>query len=646
MDNDDLLSDLLARWYEGYTEGRDVSAAELCPGRPDLVAELERRVAQVRHLHELAGLPTTPAFASTISPGHTEGPVSTASPAALPTGGSPLAEVGQKLAGFHLLHLLGEGGMGRVFEAEEVVLNRRVALKVMHAHVAARPDARQRFLREARAAAAIHHDHVVPVFQVGEADGVPFLAMPLLAGESLEARLRRDGPLPVGEAVRIAREAAEGLAAAHARGLIHRDVKPANLWLEAPTGRVKILDFGLARAEEGDGLTHQGAILGTPGYMAPEQIDGEELDARCDLFSLGCVLYRTLTGRPAFEGKTITALLSAATQQNPTPPAALNPAVPEALSALVMRLLAKDREARPADAATVVNVLAAIGTPPPGPLSEPERGRKSEQFPSPPPAPRTKERRTGGFPRWKLIAAALVLVAGWVMWLLTYRTGPRVVEMEGKKVSPGGDGRPVSYRGSVDLLVIRPDFEGGDIPVPLRDPRAMPLRPGDHFKIVAEIEPPAYLYLFWVDETGAGVPVYPWAVGQWGTRLVEEKPLSRLEVKAPNGNWLKVTGEKAGMETVLMLARPTPLAKDDGVIQGWFAGLKPLPLRGEKARVWFENFDLLRNDAARSFSYDDDLTKDGSPLGLQGLLRRRIGAEAGFSRAISFARLGIEKVGK
>src|SRR5260370_27478089 len=120
--------------------------------------------------------------------------------------------------------------------------------------------------------------------------------------------------MPVGEAVRIARWTAEGLAAAHARGLIHRDVKPANLWLEAPAGGVKILDFGLARAAGGVGPTQQGAVLGTPGYMAPEQVDGEELDARCDLFSLGCVLYGTLTGRAAFQGQTTNALLHAVTE--------------------------------------------------------------------------------------------------------------------------------------------------------------------------------------------------------------------------------------------------------------------------------------------------------------------------------------------
>ena len=357
-------------------------------------------------------------------------------------------------------------------------------------------------------------------------------------------------------------------------------------------------------------------------------LDGEELDARADLFSLGCVLYRMLTGRPAFAGKTLSALLRAAAQEDPTPPTAVNPAVPADLSVLVMRLLAKDRVGRPADALAVVDALKSIGTPPPSPLPEAERGRKTEVSSSSPPSPLRGGGQGGGVLRWKLgVAAALVLMTGLAIWLLTRNGKSPLVER-------GGEG-PVGYRGSVDLLVHRLDTDGSDIAVPLSDPRAMPLRPGDPFKIIAEVEPSAYLYLFWVDETGAGAPVYPWTLGEWSTRPPEEKPVSRLEIKAPNGNWLKVTGEKAGMETVLMLARPKPLAKDEQEIQGWFAGLKPLPLRGALARVWFENFDLLRNDAARSFSYGDDLLKGGSPLGLQGLLRSRIGKEAGFSRAIT-----------
>jgi serine/threonine protein kinase len=177
-----------------------------------------------------------------------------------------------RLGNYRILKVLGHGGMGVVFLAEDPRLNRAVAIKAMLPALAASANSGQRFLREGQAMAAVKHDHVVTIHQVDEERGVPFLVMEFLAGETLDERLKRDGKLPVGEALRVGREVAEGLAAAHAKGLIHRDVKPANVWLEAPRGRVKLLDFGLARAASQDaGLTQQGAVVGTPAYMAPEQ---------------------------------------------------------------------------------------------------------------------------------------------------------------------------------------------------------------------------------------------------------------------------------------------------------------------------------------------------------------------------------------
>jgi serine/threonine protein kinase len=270
-------------------------------------------------------------------------------------------EVG-RLGPYRLLALLGKGGMGTVYLAEDPHLGRQVALKTLHRALAADPRARERFLREARAAAALEHDHIVTIFQVGEERGVPYLAMPLLKGESLEARLKAHPKLAPAEAVRIARETAEGLACAHAAGLIHRDIKPPNLWLEpAPRGRVKVLDFGLVRPTESrEGLTDTGALLGTPGYMAPEQARGAALDGRVDLFSLGVVLYRMLTGRQPYQGSNMIAYIESLITERLQPPHVLEPAVPEALSNLVMRLLARNAEDRPASAAAVAAELAAI----------------------------------------------------------------------------------------------------------------------------------------------------------------------------------------------------------------------------------------------------------------------------------------------
>lgn len=267
-----------------------------------------------------------------------------------------------RLGRYRLLKMLGRGGMGIVFLAEDVDLHRTVAVKAMLPEIARKPTAKERFLREARAAAKLQNDHVVPIYHVGEERGVPFLAMPLLQGCSLEESLRAArGPLPLSQVLKIGREVAEGLACAHGHGLVHRDIKPANLWLDENSGgRVRILDFGLARGQEDPNLTQSGAILGTPAYMAPEQARGEVVDGRADLFSLGVVLYRLSTGQPPFKGAdSVSTLISVAADQPPSP-RLLNPSIPHNVSELVMKLLAKDRAQRPNSAREVVQTLAAL----------------------------------------------------------------------------------------------------------------------------------------------------------------------------------------------------------------------------------------------------------------------------------------------
>jgi serine/threonine protein kinase len=278
-------------------------------------------------------------------------------------------EIG-RLGPYRVLALLGRGGMGVVFRAEDPGLRRLVALKAMLPALADNESNRRRFLREGRAAAAVKDDHVVGILQVGEDRGVPFVAMEYLEGEPLDARLRREPKLSPAEIVRIGHQTALGLAAAHDKGLIHRDVKPGNLWLERrgrrggdARFRVKILDFGLVRAGNDDvHLTQSGVIVGTPAYMSPEQADGRRVDGRSDLFSLGCVLYRLCTGAMPFQGDGTLALLSALARVTPKPPRALNPDVPPALSDLVMRLLGKKPEERPQSAEAVAAALEEIET--------------------------------------------------------------------------------------------------------------------------------------------------------------------------------------------------------------------------------------------------------------------------------------------
>lgn len=256
-----------------------------------------------------------------------------------------------RLGSYRVLKVLGSGGMGVVFQAEDVRLERKVALKVMRPELLSSTTQRQRFLREGKAAAAVEHDNIVPIHEVGESRGVPYLSMPLLRGETLDDRLRRDGRLPVAAVLRIGREVAGGLAAAHGRGMIHRDIKPANIWLEEGTGRAKILDFGLARTvDDYDGLTRWGAVLGTPKYMAPEQATGRWLDGRADLYSLGCVLCRAATGT----------LPAVADARDRTLTAAVPPEIPTALLDLITRMRADDPDERPPSAEDVVRTILRI----------------------------------------------------------------------------------------------------------------------------------------------------------------------------------------------------------------------------------------------------------------------------------------------
>ena|GEM_PF-1798714 len=306
-----------------------------------------------------------------------------------------------RLAQYRVLKKLGQGGMGMVFLAEDQKLHRLVALKVMLPEKRADPENRQRFLREARAAAAIKNERIVTIYQVDEDNGIPFLAMELLEGESLEHLLRRQpGPCPATFIIDLGKQIAEGLQAAHQVGFIHRDIKPSNIWLEAgrvvsggvvsgvgqhikadgsndtahdsrltthdsrlTTHQVKILDFGLARVvRAATPLTQSGMIVGTPGFLSPEQAAGRSVDARSDLFSLGVVLYLLATGTMPFAGDDVLAILTALAVEHPRPIFERNPDLPEGLAHLIMRLLSKQPEMRPASAAEVIAILQAMET--------------------------------------------------------------------------------------------------------------------------------------------------------------------------------------------------------------------------------------------------------------------------------------------
>jgi serine/threonine protein kinase/Tol biopolymer transport system component len=265
-----------------------------------------------------------------------------------------------RLGHFEIAEVIGRGGMGIVLRAFDPCLQRSVALKVLDPEVADNEVARKRFCREARAAAAVTHENVVAIHQVDEEEirELPFLVMQLVTGTSLQERLDGGKPLPLKDILRIGAQAAAGLAAAHTQGLIHRDIKPANILLESGTDRVKLTDFGLARAAEDVKLTQTGFVAGTPLYMAPEQARGEPVDHRADLFSLGSVLYTLCTGKPPFEGNTPFIVLRQVTEEFARPIQELNPAISDWLVEAIDRLHAKDPAERFQSAAEVAELFS------------------------------------------------------------------------------------------------------------------------------------------------------------------------------------------------------------------------------------------------------------------------------------------------
>ncbi len=285
-----------------------------------------------------------------------------------------LARSGESVGSYRLLGAIGSGGMGVVYVAEHLLLGRRAAIKFLHPQVSGDPDMVERFFNEARAASAVKHPGIVEVYDFGYLDGAAYLVMEYLDGESLLAHLRVDGSLQVDRAILLARKVAAALAAAHDAGVVHRDLKPDNIFLvrDAPDaapearGRVCLLDFGVAKLLRSDGsfsasATASGVLVGTPAYMSPEQCrGGGQIDGRSDLYSLGCVLYGMLAGRPPFVGEGGGDVIAHHIFAVPEPPSAHRPGVPAELDAVVMRLLEKDPAKRFQNARELGRVLADL----------------------------------------------------------------------------------------------------------------------------------------------------------------------------------------------------------------------------------------------------------------------------------------------
>lgn len=331
--------------------------------------------------------------------------------------------IGRTVSHYHITGELGSGGMGVVYEADDTRLPRQIALKIISPDYAGNPQAKARFVREAKAAATLDHPNICTVYEIDETeDGELFLAMACYRGETLRERLGR-GTVPLDLAADIIRQAAEGLAQAHEQRIVHRDVKPGNIYV-TNTGLVKILDFGLAKLEEQTRITMTDSALGTPHYMSPEQTDGRDVDQRTDIWSLGVVFYELVTGRRPFEADRGLAVVRAILDRKPPPPRGINPAVPKRLSNLIMGCLAKNLDRRVGSAAELLHELESIVQ---------EQGWEVSR-----PAV-TVDLQRGGPRRWIArrftrgrvlgAAAALVLAAAAYAWLAGGETGRTEVRL-------------------------------------------------------------------------------------------------------------------------------------------------------------------------------------------------------------------------
>ncbi|HEY6890776.1 MAG TPA: serine/threonine-protein kinase, partial [Solirubrobacter sp.] len=285
--------------------------------------------------------------------------------------------IGAVLAGYRILELIGEGAGGAVYRAERVDDGGRVALKVLADGLARDERVRRRFLRESEIVAALRHPHVVEIFDFGEGDGVVFLAMRLVDGADLRRLLEREGPLDPERAVRLVAQVGEALDEAHAHGLVHRDVKPANI-LVGHDDAAYLADFGLAKhASHPSSLTGEQSFVGTIAYVAPEQIRGERVDGRADVYALACVLYEVLTGRAPFERETELAVLFAHLHEQAPRASDVRPELPTGLDRVLRTAMAKAPEDRYASCAELIGAARGALAGAPGPRAGPllRRGR-------------------------------------------------------------------------------------------------------------------------------------------------------------------------------------------------------------------------------------------------------------------------------
>jgi serine/threonine-protein kinase len=465
---------------------------------------------------------------------------------------------------------IGVGGMGTVHRAHDPELGRTVAIKVprMEGTGPGRADYVARFLREARSAATVRHPNVCPIYDVGEQDGIPYVVLAYVEGSSLAQRLRAGGRFEgPAEAVVLARQLAEGLAAVHAHGLVHRDVKPANVLIDSRSTPL-LTDFGLARSSGEARLTQTGVIAGTPAYMSPEQARGEEVGPASDLYSLGIVLYEMLVGTVPHAGGPVSVMLHKILHGKPLPLTRARPDIDPALAALVERALAREPEDRFPDAQAFADALGHW-------LDSAARGG--------PESPRRKRRG------WVLVALPLLLAL--VALALTLRTGGPFPEAAGTPAVAPVPANRAALDGELRVLVFSPPGQKPAKRGLLVDQEgALPVKNGELIHLEVRLTRPAYVYLVWIGSQGETIPLYPWDAERsrllWKAPLLEgsQKAVARLHCPAVESEGFRVKGPD-GLETAILLARETPL-DDPGALEHWIGRLPATAYSDPREVAW------------------------------------------------------------
>jgi serine/threonine protein kinase len=287
---------------------------------------------------------------------------------------------------YQVIEELGKGGMGRVYKVFDEKIKEKIALKLLKPEISEDEQAIERFSNELRFSRKISHRHVCRMYDLGEADGTHYITMEYVSGEDLKSILRMMGPMSAGKVVFIAKQVCEGLAEAHRLGVVHRDLKPQNIMIDRE-GNIRIMDFGIARSLKVKGMTGAGVVIGTPEYMSPEQIEGQEVDNRSDIYSLGIILYEMATGRVPFQGDTFLSIAVKQKTEQPRNPRELNPQIPDDLNRLILRCLEKSKEKRYQKAEDILADLSKI-----------EKGipRQRRSCPRLSPRPRARSRSSSG----------------------------------------------------------------------------------------------------------------------------------------------------------------------------------------------------------------------------------------------------------